>query len=53
MGITDFRPLTNLTSLNQSTKNLSQVILLVTATPKPNLVQICPRGVASGRIGEI
>jgi len=41
MGTTDFRSPTNSTSLDWSPKILSQVITSTTATPKPNLVQIC------------
>jgi len=49
-----FGPPTEFTPLNQSPKNLSQVIVIMLVTPmaKPNLVQICPRGLCR-QMGEI
>jgi len=52
MGTRHFRPLTESTSLNQSLKNLAQVIASANATAGQNLVEIRSLG-ASGQIGEI
>ena len=52
-GRWQFSTPTESTPLDQSPKNLVQVIMSAAPTAVPNLVQIRPRGGASGQMGEI
>jgi len=52
MGIGKFQPPTKSIPLNQSTKNLAQLITTARGPCIPNLIQIHPLG-ASGQMGEI